>query len=108
MLQRDYDKVEGWVITNHVKFNESKCQILHQDSPGYMYRQVENSPIKRDLGVLADGKLNLSQQCALEPEGPTTLWSTSGSALPAGKGRGCPLCCVASPRALGASVGTTI
>ena len=53
------------MITNHVKFNESKCQILHQDSPGYMYRQVdvrpENSPIKRDLGVLADGKLNLSQ-----------------------------------------------
>lgn len=68
MLQRDYDKVEGWVITNHVKFNESKCQILHQDSPGYMYRQVENSPIKRDLGVLADGKLNLSQQCALQSQ----------------------------------------
>jgi len=68
VLQRDYDKVEGWVITNHVIFNESKCQILHQDSPGYMYRQVENSPIKRDLGVLADGKLNLSQQCALQSQ----------------------------------------
>ena len=28
-LQRDLDKSEGWVITNHTKSNKSKCQILH-------------------------------------------------------------------------------
>jgi len=108
------DRSEGWAVTNCMKFDNSKCWILQLGwgNPGNMYRlqddRLENSPMESGLGALAVGKLNLSQQCALEPEGPTTLWSTSGSALPAGKGRGCPLCCVASPRALGASVGTTI
>lgn len=28
-LQRVVNRPEKWVITNHVKFNKSKCQILH-------------------------------------------------------------------------------
>lgn len=28
-LQRDLDKLTRWVITSHMKCNESKCQILH-------------------------------------------------------------------------------
>lgn len=33
---------EGWAITNHIKFNRSKCQILDlgQDNPGYIYVQT--------------------------------------------------------------------
>ena len=51
-----------------MKLNKRKCQILHlgQGSPGSIYRlrdeRLESSPMKRDLGVLAEGKLNMSQQ----------------------------------------------
>ena len=62
---------EGWAIISCRKFNKSKCQILHlgQGNLGYMYRledeRLESSPTERDLGVLVDSKLNMSQQCAL-------------------------------------------
>ncbi|KAK4823259.1 hypothetical protein QYF61_000226 [Mycteria americana] len=49
-----------------MKFNKNKFQILHlgQSNPGYTYK-LESSPTERDLGVWVDGKLNMSQQCAL-------------------------------------------
>jgi len=54
-----------------VKFNKSKCQILHlgQGNLGSTYKlgnkRLERSPAERDLGVWVDGKLNISQQCVL-------------------------------------------
>jgi len=60
------------------------------------------------LKALAVSKLDLSQQCALEPKRPTVPCSAPGLALPAGEGRGCPLCCEASPQALGVGLGTAI
>ena len=67
-MQRDHNKLEGWAITNCVKFKKSKSPILHLQwsNPGCMYRlgdeSLESSAAER---VKAGGKLNLTGQHAL-------------------------------------------
>ncbi|RMC06541.1 hypothetical protein DUI87_15978 [Hirundo rustica rustica] len=67
-MQRDFDKLEGWAITSCMKFSKEKVWILHLawDCPECVYRlgkeMLESSATERDLGVLVDGKLNMSQQ----------------------------------------------
>ena len=54
-----------------MKFNKSKCKILHlgRGSPYYQNkledRRMEHISAEKDLGTLVDGKLDVSQQCAL-------------------------------------------
>ncbi|KAK4816992.1 LOW QUALITY PROTEIN: hypothetical protein QYF61_025912 [Mycteria americana] len=70
-LQGDLNRLESWAITKCMKFNKSKCWILHLGwgDPGYTYKlgdeRLESSSVERDLGVWVDGKLSMSQQCAL-------------------------------------------
>ncbi|KAK4826242.1 hypothetical protein QYF61_006594 [Mycteria americana] len=67
----DDTKLCGVARANLKKFNKAKCKVLHvgRGNPKHKYRLVrewiERRPEEKDLGVLSDEKLNMTQQCVL-------------------------------------------
>ncbi|KAJ7401638.1 hypothetical protein BTVI_93756 [Pitangus sulphuratus] len=70
-LQKDVDSLEKWAEQNLLKFNKSKCRVLHLEKNNSMHQYrlganlLESSSVEKDLRVLGDNKLPMSQQSAL-------------------------------------------
>ena len=75
-IQRDLERLEKWAHANLMKFNTTKYK--HKYRLGREW--LESSPEEKDLGVLADGRLNISWQCELATQRPTVSWVASRAA----------------------------
>lgn len=70
-IQGDLDRLEEWIGRKLMKLNKNKSKVLHmgRNNPLEQYKLetdwLGSSSAEKSLGVLADTKPYISQQCAL-------------------------------------------
>jgi len=93
-IQRDLCRLEKWADRNLMKFNKEKCRVLHlaRNNPMHQHMlgadQLESSLAEKELDVLVDTMLNMSQQCALVSKKRLVSWAELGGLFPPGQRRG--------------------
>ena len=91
-IQRDLDRLESWAEGNLMKFNKCKCKVSHlgMNNPMHQYglgaELLEGGSVEKDLGVLGDSKVTLSQHCALVDKVATVSWGALKGLWPADRG----------------------
>ncbi|XP_041325762.1 triadin isoform X3 [Pyrgilauda ruficollis] len=85
--QRDLVRLERWAQVILMKFNNAKCEVLHLvwGSPKNNFRLgrewKEASAGEKDLGLLVDERLDMTQQCVLEVKKAVCILGCSKSSV---------------------------
>ena len=70
-IQQDLDRLETWAGRNLMRFNKSKCGLLHLGKNNLMHQYrlgddlLERNSAEKDLGTLVDNRFAKSQQRVL-------------------------------------------